>query len=158
MPDTDAVHQWGTGDTGIVVEFIDNAWVGNKRTAMRDRCRNLMGNETTEVTGMVMESDAAMGILNHQVVDLIGTAFEGLHQSTTTDDSIKLHWDISLTQFVEYQLTTEILLLYHVIEMGELLRAVDNITDEYRCLILEDRHLRGCRARVDHEYLHLFLS
>ena len=142
MPDTDAVHQWGTGDTGIVVELVDDTRVSDKRTTMRDRCRNLMGNQATEVTSVIMEGDTTMGILNHQVVDLIDTTFEGLHQSTTTDDSIKLHWDISLTQFVEYQLTTEVLLLYHIIEMRELLRAVDNITDEYRCLILEDSHLR----------------
>jgi hypothetical protein len=117
-----------------------------------------MGNQATEVTSVIMEGDAAVGVLNHQVVDLIGTAFEGLHQSTTTDDSIKLHWDISLTQFVEYQLTTEVLLLYHIIEMGELLRAVDDITDEHRCLILEDRHLRRGRAGIDDKDLHIAAS
>ena len=101
-----------------------------------------MGDETAEVASVIMEGDTTVSILDHQIVDLVDTTFEGLHQSTTSDDGIKLHWDISLTQLIEYQLTTEVLLLYHIVEMREFLSSVDDITDEHRGLVLEDSHLR----------------
>ena len=101
-----------------------------------------MGDETAEVASVIMEGDTTMSVLNHQVVDLVDTTFERLHQSTSSNNGIKRHWDIGLVQLIEYQLTAEVLLLYHIVEMREFLSSVDNRTNEHRRLILEDSHLR----------------
>ena len=122
---------------------------------MGNRRGYLVGNETTEVASVIVEGDTTMSVLNHQIVDLVDTTFERLHQSTTSDDGIKLHWDISLTQLIEYQLTAEVLLLYHIVEMREFLSSVDDIADEHRCLVFEDSHLRRRGAWIDDKNLHI---
>ena len=114
-----------------------------------------MGDETAEIASVIMEGNTTMSVLNHQVVDLVDTTFERLHQSTTSDDGIKRHWDISLSQLIKNQLSAKVLLLYHIVEMGEFLSTVNDITDEHRCLVLEDSHLRRRRARIDDENLHI---
>jgi hypothetical protein len=103
---------------------------------------------------MVVEGDAAMGVLNHQVVDLIDTTFEGLYQSTPSDDSIKGHRDISLMQFVEHQLPAEVLLFDDIVETSQFLWGMHDIADKYRGLVLEDCHLGGSGAWINHENLH----
>ena len=113
-----------------------------------------MGNQTAKVTGMVVEGDTAMGVLNHQVVDLIDTTFEGLYQSTPSDDSIKGHRDISLMQFVEHQLPAEVLLLNDIVETSQFLWGMHDITHQHRRFVLEDSHLRGGRARIDDQDSH----
>ena len=150
MPDADAVHQGRTRDTGIVIEFIDDTWIGDKRATMGYRRRYLVSNETAQIAGMVMESNTAMGILNHQVVDLVNTTFEGFHQSTTPYNCIELHRDASLLKFVEHQLATEILLLNHIVELCQFLWCMHDIADKHRRLVFEDCHLGGSGAWIDH--------
>ena len=100
MPDADAVHQGRAGDTGIIVEFIHHTRISDKRTATGDGGCYFVGYQTTKVTGMIMQGDTTVCVLNHQVVDFIDTTFEGLYQSTPSDDGIKRHWDIGLAQLV----------------------------------------------------------
>ena len=47
MPNTDAVHEWRTGDTGIVVELINHTRIGYKRAAMRYGSCYLVGYQAT---------------------------------------------------------------------------------------------------------------
>jgi hypothetical protein len=103
---------------------------------------------------MVMEGDTTMGILNHEVVDLIDTSFEGFYQSTTSDNGIELHGNAGLTEFIEYQLTTKVLLFYHIIETCKFLWGMYDVTDQHRRLVLEDSHLRGGGTRINHKDLH----
>ena len=114
-----------------------------------------MGNQTTKVTGVIMQGDAAVRILYHQVVNLIDTTLKWLYQSTTSDDSIEINGNICLTEFIDNQLLTIVLLFYDIVEVCQFLRGMYDITDEDRGLVFEDGHLRGGRAWIDDEDLHI---
>ena len=65
---------------------------------------------------MVVHDATVQRVVNHLLVNFIDTTSNGLHQSTTSDDGIKLQRNIGGSQFVEYQLTTKILLFSNSIE------------------------------------------
>ena len=65
---------------------------------------------------MVVHDATVQRVVNHLLVNFIDTTSNGLHQSTTSDDGIKLQRNIGGSQFVEHQLLAEILLFSNSIE------------------------------------------
>ena len=51
---------------------------------------------------MVVQGNAAQRVLNHEVVDFIDTALQGLDQSTAAYDGFELHGNIHAFQFIEH--------------------------------------------------------
>ena len=91
-----------------------------------------------------MQGNTAVGILYHQVVNLVNTTFERFHQSTSAYHSIKLHGYIGLAQLVEHQLLTKVLLFNHIVEMGQLVGTMGNGADQQRRFVVENGNLRRC--------------
>ena len=111
--------------------------------------------QATQVTSMIMEGYAAMGVLNHKVVNLVDTTLKRFYKATTPNDGIELYRDVGLAKFIEHQLATEVLLLYHIVETSQLFRGMRDVTDEQGRLILKDCHLCRGRAWIDDKYLHI---
>ena len=128
MPDTDTVHQWRAADTGIVIELIHHTRVGDKRATARYLVGNLIGNQTAQVTGVVVHRNAAMGVLHHFLVDLIDTALQGFHQSASSDDGLEVEGHLRMAEFVDDHLLAVVQLFDDVIEVGQLLRGVVDTT------------------------------
>jgi hypothetical protein len=95
-----------------------------------------------------------MGILNHQVINLVYTTFERFHQSTSADNGIELYRNISLAQFVEHQLPTEVLLLNNIVEVRKFVGTMDYGANQYRRFVLKDGYLCGSRTWIDHKDSH----
>ena len=87
-----------------------------------------MSYQTAEVAGVVVHDATVQRVVNHLLVNFIDTTSNGLHQSTTSDDSVKLQGDISSCQFVEHQLLAEVLLFSNSIEGCQLFSSMRDIT------------------------------
>ena len=155
MPDTDAFHQRRTRDTGIVVEFIHYTRISNEGSTIIYLLSNLISNQTTQVTSMIMHRDTTQRITHHQGVDLIDTTLQGFHQSASSDDSIEVDGDISPLKFIDHQLATKVLLFQHILKGCQFFCRVIDRTQQDRFLILEDSHLRGGGTRIDHKNHHM---
>ena len=95
-----------------------------------------------------MQGYTAMGILYHQIVNLVNTTFQGFHQSASTDNGIKLYRNIRLAQLVENQLLTKVLLLNHIVEVCQLIGTMNDGAYQYGRFVLKDSNLCGSRTRI----------
>ena len=121
--------------------LVHHARVGNKGAASWDTGSNLVGNEAAEVAGVVVEGNAAQRVLNHQVVDLIDTAFEGFYQSASANDGIEGQGNVGLSEFIEHQLTAHVLLFDDIVEGCQFLWRVYNVAEQYWRVVFVDGHL-----------------
>ena len=116
---------------------------------MGNGCSNLMSYQTTKIASMVMQGNTAMGVLNHQVINLINTAFERFYQTTSADNCIELNRDVGLAQLVEHQLSTEVLLFDYIIEMRKFVSTMNDVANQNWRFVLKDGNLCGSRTWID---------
>ena len=124
MPDADASHERRTADTGIVVQLVDNARISNKRAATGNGAGNIVGNETTQIAGVIVHGDARMSVVEHLLIDFIDATGNGLHQTATSDDGIELQRHAYALQLVKHKLAAVGKLLDDVVELRQILVTV----------------------------------
>ena len=124
VPDADAVHQRRSRYAGIVVQFVHDTRVGNERAAAGNLLCNVVGDEASQVTSVVVHGDAAVCVVEHRLVDFVGAAGDRLHQTTSSDDGIELQGDIVASQLVHDELLSEWELEDHVLELLQFFRRV----------------------------------
>ena len=90
---------------------------------------------------MVMHDTAVACVVNHALVDFIDTTAEGLDQSATSDDGIEMEGNAVLLQFVEYEFSTEFLLLGNIAVCCKFLRRMGDVTLEDGLFVFIDGHL-----------------
>lgn len=95
-----------------------------------------------------------MGVVNHQLIDLVNTASDRFDKPTTPDDGVELEGDAQLLQLIENERPTEVLLLHHVVELRQLIGRMADVTKYKWLFILIDSHLGGCGTGIDDENSH----
>ena len=88
-----------------------------------------------------MHGDAAEGVADHLLVDLVDTTLQGLYQSATSNDGVEVHGYLCLLQFVDQHLFTKILLKEHIVESRQLFCRVYDCSQEDWLLVFIDGHL-----------------
>ena len=76
---------------------------------------------------MAVHDTTVQCVVQHALVDFIYTTTDGLDQTTTSNDSIELQGDVGCYEFVEHQLTAEILLFSDITEGSQLLGRMGDI-------------------------------
>ena len=113
-----------------------------------------MSYQTAQVAGMIVHGNTAIGVVEHQLVDFVHTAGNGLHQTAAPDDCIEVHGHVCPLQLVEHQLFAESPLLYHIVELCQILICVHNVAQQNGLFVVVDGQLGGSGTRIDNKNQH----
>ena len=89
-------------------------------------------------------------VVKHALVYFIYTTTNGLYQSTTANDGIKLQRNVCCLKFIEHQLATEFLLFSDITEWRQFLGRVGDVTEQHRSLVFIDSHFGAGATRIDY--------
>ena len=98
---------------------------------------------------MVVHGDAAMGVVEHGLIDFVGTTGNRFHESAAADDGIELQGDVLSLEFVDDQLLAEGKLVDDVLELAEFFGRMAYGAQQDGLLVVVDGNLGRCGARVD---------
>lgn len=101
--------------------------------------------------------DSVAHILHHPVVDRIGTAWDGLHQSSPPSHrGERLQSDALLHHRPQDEFLTIGKLIKYLVKRLQILRRMGDIGLEELLLVLKNRDFCRSAARVDDQDLHIF--
>ena len=116
---------------------------------------DLLGQYGTQIGG-VFSVDGIAHILHHAVIDPVGTAGNGLHQSAPAGHGgERLQLDALFCHCLQDELLPIGKLVEHLTEGLQILRRVGDVGFEQLLVVLKDRDLRGGAARIDDQDLHV---
>ena len=145
-----AVDALDAGHAGVVAELVGIGRVDDEG-GLADLDGERVGELAAELRGVLDAVGAAVGMVEQDVVHLVGTAHHGEQAAAASNERVDgVERDAVLLEDLEDQVAAVGHLVGDALELGELGRLVGDVLGEHLGLTIEHAYLGGGRARVDY--------